>query len=282
MKQLTRVFLSAGFAADPDNGGIQFLYTDDGNLIRKRLVDETWADEETIADDVRKGSPAPYLRGETVNLIFYITSSSELYTLQFDPDEEVWVDHEDAPSEEVHSEGNVTACLHAEGDKEVFYIFFQDPSQNIVCLDNTWTRSVLPAKALAGTALSATVMEDVVHVFYVSESDRSLHYIRKTDDGWVDDVAAKRVPDEPLRCFTVGQNEEKAFEIYAMTTQKAIVRITGGGEGDVQKLGKVDEEGKYVASTDAEFFHFIFLPLFKLFSFKYSRSTSRRYNITYG
>ena len=160
-QDLTRVLLSAGGAMTLTGQGTNFLYTNDGNLTLKRYTGEKWADQETLAEGVRQGSPASYLLSPSTNLILYIDDSSTLRGLKYDDDDEEWVEDDTVPQQQLHEEGKLAACF-LPNSKEKSYVFFQDPSKNLVCLDSTWALSILPASPLLGTPIYATIIDDKV------------------------------------------------------------------------------------------------------------------------
>lgn len=249
-QHLVDYLVSAATAID-DEGAV-VLYTDGGNLLSKHLVSGIYTDEEIIADEARKDSPASYLRGPSTALIFYISPASELRVLRYNKDDGEWVDLETAPSEQLHREGNLAACLYPDGDKEGMCVFFQAPSGELVCLDGAWARTILPAQPLIGTPLFASLMNDTVHVFYVSKEDRCVHLMRKEGEGWVDVVAAKCAVDKTLKSIMIGVNEEGELEVYALTLERELLRISSGDGGAVSAFGKVEAGGKYVANAATE------------------------------
>lgn len=126
-----------------DKGGTYFLYTDNGSLTSKLWAGDKWDDQDILAKGVRPGSPASYLLSPSTALILYIANSSALAALRYDDDEEEWVEDEGAPSKQLHSESKLAACFLPDSEDKI-YIFFQEPSKSLVCLDSEWNTSILP------------------------------------------------------------------------------------------------------------------------------------------
>ncbi|KAF7792465.1 hypothetical protein EIP86_003504 [Pleurotus ostreatoroseus] len=249
-QHLVDYLVSAATGADKE--GTLVLYTDSGNLISKHLVSGTWTDEETLAEEARKDSPACYLLGPTTTLILYISSTSELRGLQYNKEEEEWTEFESIPAEQLHSEGNLAACLYPDNDKEGLFAFFQVPSGELVCLDQTWSRFTLPAQPLIGTPLFADFINNAVHVFYVSKEDHCVHFLRKGNDGWVDAVATKCTINKTMKRIMIGLDEKEGLEVYALTPERELLRINSTEGGTVTIFGTVGAGGKYVASRATE------------------------------
>ena len=260
-QELTRILLAASCAPDPTGNGTYFVYTSNGHLVYKHLIGETFGDQDIISKDVRKDSPAAWLMSPQINLITFITSSSALKIAQFDEEDEEWsVDGTD-PAQQLHVESKIAGCFLPEsGDR--FYIFFQDPEKRLICLDSDWKPTVLPADPLAGTPLCAASINGRVQVFYVGDKDHFLHYLAVSGEGvWVDNIVAKCVFDESLRSLTVAIDGEGNLEIYILTVGNVLLHVGGGVEGVTSELGKVNQEGKFVANKDVEAAKFIFKPI---------------------
>ena len=169
----------------------------------------------------------------------------------YDSDEEEWLEDDAIPAAQLHDEGRLAACF-APDDETKAYVFYQNPSQDLVFLDSEWSQSVLPAKPLVGGGLFAVVLDEYLHVFYVASEDHLMHYlVRESDGAWVDNVLAKHKIEGTLTRFMVNVGE-KGLEAYALADSKAILQIRGGDEGSVEELGKVDEQGVFVPGTSAE------------------------------
>lgn len=250
-QELTRILTAAGGARSTTDNETVFLYTSNGTLVSKVFADDKWGDQDILASGVRANSPACYLRGISASLIFYIDSASTLHGLRYDNDEEEWLDDDTIPAVQLHDEGRLAACFVSD-DETKTYTFYQNPSQELICLDSEWAPSVLPANPLVGTHLYALVIDERVHVFYVGSDDHFMHYLVEESNGvWVDEVLAKCKLDSTLTRFMVNRGETD-LEAYAITDRKVIVQVRGGDEGSVEELGTVDEEGTFVPGTSAE------------------------------
>ncbi|KAF7790147.1 hypothetical protein EIP86_001099 [Pleurotus ostreatoroseus] len=249
-QELARVLLSAGGALDPTDKGTHFLYTNNGILTSKQLIGDKWGDQEILAKDVRKDSPAAFLLSDETHFIAYITSSSTLAAIQYDEEDEEWYEVEGLPSHRLHPEGKLAACFLAESEK--FYVFFQDPSNRLLCLDSEWSSSTLPAVPRANSPLCSTILDDSVHIFYIADGDHCIHYLLEEDGTWVDNVLATCVLDETLIRFTVGKSDEGILEAYVLTAGKVVLQIVGTADGERRELGKIDESGTFIPGTDAE------------------------------
>lgn len=245
-----------------DKGGTYFLYTDNGSLTSKLWAGDKWDDQDILAKGVRPGSPASYLLSPSTALILYITNSSALAALRYDDEEEEWVEDEDAPSKQLHSESKLAACFLPDSEDKI-YTFFQEPSKSLVCLDSEWNTSILPANPLVGSPISATVIDDKVHVFYISDKDHYMHYlVEETGGSWIDNIMAKCVLDETFTRFMVAKNNEsKVIEAYMLSVGRVMMQIVGEGDGELRELGKVDKDDKFVPGTSAECCMFIWVPI---------------------
>ncbi|KAF7790148.1 hypothetical protein EIP86_001100 [Pleurotus ostreatoroseus] len=232
-QELTRILLAASCAPDPTGNGTYFVYTSNGYLVYKHLIGETFGDQDIISKDVP----------------------------QFDAEDEEWSVAGTDSAQQLHVESKIAGCFLPEsGDR--FYIFFQDPEKRLICLDSDWKPTVLPADPLAGTPLCAASINGRVQVFYVGDKDHFLHYLAVSGEGvWVDNIVAKCVFDESLRSLTVAIDGEGNLEIYILTVGNVLLHVGGGVEGVTSELGKVNQEGKFVANKDVEAAKFIFKPI---------------------
>lgn len=259
---LTRFLTSDGGAPGLDNEGTYFIFTDDGNLTLKLHTGEHWDSEEILAEDVRPGSSACYLLSPLTKLIIYIDNTSHLRVLKYDGDEEEWMEDSAVPKIAVHAEGKLTGVT-AGSKKEKFFIFFQDPSNRLVVLDDSWTSSTLPAQAASGTALgtSRDLVGDTFRVSYTSAQDLRLHQLVQGGGGWVDEVTSDFEFKDPIkRLVTIVQATPEGAhrDTYILTESRAVVRVST--DGSAAQLGTVDASGTYIPKSAAQSIVRIWLP----------------------
>lgn len=259
-QDLSRVLLAAGCATHPEGDGTYFLYTNNTNLTSKILADNNWGDQEILVKNVRSGSPAACLLSSSTKLIIYVTSTSSLAAIRYDEDDEEWYEDDGVPAEQLNGAGKLAGVFRP-GTKEEFYIFFQDQRNKLICIDHEWSSVTLPANPLEGTPLCATVIDNKIYLFYVSDGDHCLHYLLEEDDDWIDSIMVKCVFDETLRSFTVAKNGDGMLEAYILTVGNVVLQVVGKGKGEVRELGRVDQDGKFIAGKDIEFATFVWAPI---------------------
>ena len=255
---LARVLCAAGGARNVVDGSTELLYTDTGTLTYANFDGDKKCDEAVIEADVRAGSPACYLYVEEPDhtadrFILYADNMSLLRSSKYDEEEMEWYTDTFVPQQQLHPEGNLAAC-HVSGTAgNKVYIFYQDPSTGLMGLvkNGGWSPFVTLAEPVVGSPISVSIVDDRLHVFYISRVDDSIHYLLEADGSWVDHVLSKTVTQEPIVRLMVGKDDEIGkLEAYALTTSKGILRAAEGGE--LREIGRVNKAGKFVASTSQE------------------------------
>ncbi|PCH33954.1 hypothetical protein WOLCODRAFT_148019 [Wolfiporia cocos MD-104 SS10] len=240
------VHRDGNLSADIDEDGQISVFFQDasGHLV-------AFGDGELITDNVRSDSTAAYLISPSSRLVVCISSSSTLRLLRYDEDDEEWVDDDKFPQLSVHRDGNLSADIDEDGQISVF---FQDASGHLVYVNTAGAPIVLPANPVAGSPISALRTGGEPAAFYVSAKDSHLHYITQSRSGtWTDQSLMDLTIEDRLRQIMVGGSEKSGPEIFALTEDRKLLQYVMGGEGQRRELGKVDQAGKYVPGTTAEF-----------------------------
>lgn len=245
-QDLARNLLAVGGTVDEQGEVNYLLFVDpkDSFLNCQHWKGDTLVKEELIVDSVRPNSRAAYLITPTERLVIYITPSSKLNSYTYDEDEREWVESDETPIANfaVHPTGRVVASQDATGKA---YVFFQDPSQRLICLDEAYTPTTLPVNPIAGTPISTLATEDEFHVYYISATDKFIHgLVRGSGGTWKDSVASKYAFTEEVKAFCSG-NEE----FYVLTAANTLFKVNM--EGTTKKLGTVNG-GKFVPETAEE------------------------------
>ncbi|KAL6305494.1 hypothetical protein BKA93DRAFT_824901 [Sparassis latifolia] len=254
LQDLSRSLLAAGGAMHPEGKGTYLLYTDDDSLISKLWTGTEFDESDLIATSIRTGSPASYLLTDDIRLVVCITSDNTVRVLRYDKDEEEWTDDDTIPRYEVHSAGQLAACLGVDGRLNTF---FQDTSGRLIFLDESWNPTVLPVDVQIGSPIALAIVEKKgdahLYVFYVSKDNR-VHFVAQDDTGsWSDSRMVNCQVEEKVVRFRVALNEQTdAFEAYALTDGRTVLQITGKGDGQKNELGKIDQDGVFVPGTSAE------------------------------
>jgi len=254
LQNLARDLLAAGSATDEDNAIYQlFVDAKDSSLSCQQWKDDVLVKEEEIVDAVRPNSTAAYIINPTSELVICITPSSKLSAYTYDEDEREWVESEESPvaGYDVHPNGKLAAATDAKGQA---YVFFQDPSQNLVCLDDGWDSTILPVSAVTGTPISLLVTQDELQVYYISDNDKFIHKaVRQSDGIWQDSAVIKYAFNEEIRAICIGDNES-----FALTGGDDLLKV--GAEGEKLQLGTV-KDGKFIPKTTEECFMRIVVPI---------------------
>jgi len=142
-------------------------------------------------------------------------------------------------------------------------VFFQDQSKRLIYLNETWTPTVLPVDPIVGTPISTSIVDNIMHVFYISAKDNCMHYVAQERGGsWSDKIMTSCTFEEKLKRFMVAPNQETGnFEAYVLTEDNALLQLTPEGEGVKRELGKVDKTGKFLAGTSAECCRYVWSPV---------------------
>jgi hypothetical protein len=256
LQELTRFMVAAGGAKPPGSESTHLLYIKDSSLILKEWNGTTFDAQELIATDALPDSPAVYLMPPDADKrVVYITSALTLGSFVYDEESEEWVEDEEFGQHKVHPEGKLVGTIDEDGEQ---HIFFQDPANNLIHLDDEWAPNALPAKAAAGSALAALAFDDHVHLFYTSASDNTVHYLtQQDDDTWSDaehTTYAFGTGENPKR-FLASPDATNALELFVLTEQKALFRISADGEKTA--LGTVTDAGEWQPTTNEECFLFI-------------------------
>jgi hypothetical protein len=222
---LARCLEAAGYTFPNEGDGLHLLFVDpeQSALIAKFWLEDNFTDQELIASSVRPNSSASYLITSTDKLSIYITPSSTLRVVRYDEDEEDWTEDDSIKQFAVHPDGKVTGAV---GGDQSTHVFFQDPSKHLVHLDGTWTATVLPADPVAGTPLATVVVDDQVHVFYISAVDKRMHCISPGPKTRWNDKACGSYAFETIPKQIFLMQQEGGMDVYALTEKKEIQRIT--------------------------------------------------------
>ncbi|KAH9915136.1 uncharacterized protein B0H18DRAFT_1142467 [Fomitopsis serialis] len=259
LEDLARCLTSSGYAPHPEGEGTYVLYTDDGSAILKHWTGDSFGNEELLTSSVRPGSTAAYIPTPDGGILAYITDSSAVAVLQFDEDEEEWVDADNLPRCEVHADGQLTASLDPAGE---VVITFQDNAGRLMCLHEagegeSWTTTEIEGaqKPARGTPLSIRVDPDTLalEVFYVCADDSAIHMVVNEHGGmlWTDVVVLATGCGSPFKRVLVTKRPDQAgFTAYALTCADTILQLVAGEAG--HELGRVNKDGSVVASTTAE------------------------------
>ena len=233
LQTVTRILTASGAARNSTDDETVFLYTNNGTLVSKVFANEKWGDQDILARNVRANSPTAYIHIASSDVLLYLDNTSTLRALRYDDDEKEWSDDGSVPAVNLHAKGGVATCFVSDDDAKA-RTFYQAPSQELVCLNSTWTPSILPAKPLVGTPIFATIISDRAHVFFIDNDDRFIHYLVEQSSGvWVDNVLAKSKLDETVTQIIVSGGTN-GLQACAITAQKTILEVSGGDQGVVQ------------------------------------------------
>ncbi|PPQ92157.1 hypothetical protein CVT25_008782 [Psilocybe cyanescens] len=248
-QELARYLLAAGSTTDP-KGNVNYILSVDSTksfLNCQHWKGDTLAKQELLVESVRPGSTAAYLITPSEKLIVCITTSSNLTSYTYDPDDREWVESDESllSNYTVHPNGKLAGSLDAVGQVNVV---FQDSSQRLISLisiDDEWTSTTLPVNAVAGTPISTLASKDGLLVYYISATDNFIHVaIHGSDGTWKDSATSKYAFTEEIKAFCVGN-----AEFFVLTAGNAILKVTA--EGTKTVLGNV-KDGKFVPATVEE------------------------------
>lgn len=268
LQDLTRDLLTAGSTSDAESNVDYLLFVDpeESFLQCQHWSSDSLVQEELVTSSVRPNSTAAYLITPTGRFIICITPSSKLSAYTFDVDDDEWVESAGSPVTryDVHPDGKLDTLTDASGR---VYLFFQDPSKHLICLDDAWAFTIIPAvNPAAGTPISTLVTEDAVYVYYISANDNFIHVVaRDSHEAWTDSIVVNYALTEQIEAISVGENEW-----YVLTRAHVLLKITA--ESEALTLGTV-KDGKCVpVNTEEAGFSFKWFrkgrPFFK-FSFKW-------------
>ncbi|KAF9465822.1 hypothetical protein BDZ94DRAFT_1253272 [Collybia nuda] len=253
LQELTRFMVAAGGAKPPGSESTHLLYNEDSSLILKEWNGTTYDSQELIASDALPDSPAVYLLPpDSDKRIVYINSSLALGSLVYDEESEEWAEDEEFGQHEVHPDGKLVGTVGEDGDQ---HIFFQDQAKNLVHLDDEWTPTILPATAATGSSLAALAFNDKVYLFYTSANDNTPRFLTlQDDDTWTDAKHAAYTfeANETPKRFLASPDTDGALDLYVLTEQKALFRVSADGKKTT--LGTVTEDGEWKPTTKEECF----------------------------
>ena len=249
LQNLTRCLLAAGYAksqdgkeqyilvVDPEDSFLQFQQWSGNSLIRQDL----------IVGSVRPQSTAAYLNTPSGKFIFCISPSSTLHAYDYDEEQREWAENDKNDiGVLVHPDGKLASSVDAKGS---VHVVFQDHSQHLVYLDNSWSLTTLSVSALAGSPLSILVIRDRLHIFYISAKDNVIHDVTRANHSWQDMVVVKHVFETRPKSFMMAENEGKKKEVYVMNEDNTFLKIDA--EGRLTKLGTV-MMGKFVSERSVD------------------------------
>jgi len=249
LDELARCLLAAGGALPMGSDGMYLLYVEDSALVLKHWNGETFDSEEFIAESVLPTSPAPYLTTPTGRLVVCISSSSTLCALKYDDDSAEWIDEESFGQHKVHPKGRVAGSITA-GRRNIYYL---NSSKQLVHLDSSWESTVLPVNAVEDSPLATSSAGGKLHLFYVSANDNYVHYVTQQQVGsWTDTICTKYAfsANEKPKRFLASPDGSGGFELFVLTEEKALLRISA--DGQKKSLGTVNVAGEYVPATKEE------------------------------
>ncbi|KAF8230578.1 hypothetical protein L208DRAFT_1400257 [Tricholoma matsutake] len=233
LRNITRRLLAAGYAKHWEGEGEYLLYIDAERsfLYSKHWRGDSFGDQEFVASSVRENSTAAYLISETGIFVIGITHSSHLSVYEYDSDANEWVEVDKHPitGKKVHGDGKLATSIGANGR-----VFFQDPSQHLICLDAR-SSTVLPANPVIGSPISTSVVGDQEHVYYISVNDLYIHDVTSGDGKWMDTIVIKYTFNEAIRGFVVMGNGSGADEAWVLTEENTLLKFTA--EGGKTRLG---------------------------------------------
>ena len=251
LQQLTNLLLAAADAPDPEGDGLHCLFTNErSSLISKLLNGTEYGQKELIIDSIRPDSSATYILSSNIRIIFCVSADSSFRAIKYYDDDDEWLDIEGLPHYEVHPEGHVAGFI---GQDSRTYGLFQDPSGDMVSLNETWASNVLPVDAAVGTPIGTTYVGTQLFVIYLGK-DRHLHVIKQSNDGRFgeDIIFASCVFEGKLKKISASCDEEsQKLEAYVLTEKRGIFLVKQEAE-EKKSLGKVGEDGVFVPGTDAE------------------------------
>jgi hypothetical protein len=245
--------VSAGGAKLPDSEATYLLYIEDSDLKLKEWNGTSFDSQELIASDAAPDTLALYLitPGSTKRII-YITSAATLGSLVYDEDNEEWAGEESLGQHKVHPNGKVAGTIGVDGGQ---HVFFQNPANKLIHLDDKYNATTLSANAVAGSPLTVLVTEDKVYLFYISTSDNFVHSLAQQGNGtWSDatlSTFAFDANDKPKRLL-VSPSEGGALDLFVLSEKRSLFRVSTDGTKTV--LGSVTDAGEWKAATNEECF----------------------------
>lgn len=256
IKHIIPLLVSAGVGNHPSFPDTHLLETTDSCLVSKtwsQLEGSFTGEAELVADsDIRDDSQAIYLLSPTARSIICISESSTIRCVNWDADNEEWVDDTTLPSIHVHPEGKITGFADPYGNR---YTFMQNPAGDLVYVDHSWkTTTIGLANPISGSPLSHTTMEDgSIRVYYVSATDNSIHYITKSaTSDWSDAVLASAPLKETPRNFVFVKDAiSDKFQALVLSSSNTTLLIQEG-DTEAKELGRVEKDGEFVPNASTE------------------------------
>ena len=258
-QELVRFLTADGFSSDPEGNFFYFLFTNEQfSIFLKHWNGSEFGQEAFITDHIRPNSSAIYIVTNSERFVFCISHDSSFRVLEYDDDEEDWLDLEDLPRYVVHPKGQMAGYVGLDGKR---YALFQDASRRLISLDETWTQTILPVHAAIGTPIAHIILgvpdRPQLLVFYLGKDSR-LHYLEQGVDGiWGSDslFTEVRFKDQLKKMVVIWSEEKETLEAYLLTAKEGVFQATQGGRGEGLTLGKIEDE-KFIPGTDAEFADF--------------------------
>ncbi|KAF8907891.1 hypothetical protein CPB84DRAFT_1767826 [Gymnopilus junonius] len=245
LQDISSYLLAAGHAYSQDEKQKYLLYIDtqESSLQFQRWTGNSLFREELVTSAVRPNSTAVYLDKPSSPTIIYITPSSTLGASIYDDEEGEWVEPQESnqgkiPAFPVHGDGKLAATLDSSSQ---VHMVFQDPSQRLVYLDNSWTSAILPVSPLLGTPLVILFVSNTLHIYYFSTKD---------ENGlWTDNTIAKHKFDVMIKAFKVINTGKSEQDLYLMDVKNALFQLNDNGR--LMKLGFV-KNGKFVSGRSVD------------------------------
>lgn len=248
LQNLARRLLAAGYAKNQSAKEQYLLYVDpDESFLQCQILSSNSSpvDQELVASSVRPNSTAAYLIAPTGKLIICITPSSALSAYTYNQDDCEWVEAA-LPDFVTHANGKLAGSVDANGR---IHVVFQNPSQCLIYLDNSWSGKILPVSPVVGSPLSISVVGNTLHVYYISAKDNFIHDVTGANDNWKDRIVIKHKFDQKIKNFTVVKSESGDEELYVMTEDDALLKINA--QGRQMKLGTV-KMGKFISERSVD------------------------------
>ncbi|KAH8587494.1 hypothetical protein B0O99DRAFT_641527 [Bisporella sp. PMI_857] len=249
---LTRCLLAAAGAIDKGKGYLAYVAYEEKD---HKLVEKVWSGHKfnqspLIASDLKKGTPASYGLEADKHLVFYVNESNILKCKEFDAEEDDWnpVSLGEEENLSVHPESRLSSCFTSDG----LWVFFHDSTGDFRCLvkrnELCGKPEQVPAQPPMNTPHSASVYDEKLHLFYMSE-DNALHYQSKEHDNgaWEDPVMVTAKLNDVVLNFMVAR-DDRGFEAYFLTGSTLLLV---GPSKKIVMLGDI-EGNKFIPADDAE------------------------------
>ncbi|PPR03391.1 hypothetical protein CVT24_012516 [Panaeolus cyanescens] len=239
----------------PDKKLIHCIETKNSSLISKHWNGKSFINETIIVNDVRQHSSAAYVLSSGIETVVYIDTSSRLRVLDFNDGRNKWIENPHISNQyQVHPSGTVTACLNELGSVVVFFQKEEDILAHVT-IDNPTSIQQIHLRSLIGSPLWAGFIRGSIYVFYISEPDHRLKFVKQKSvtSSWEVKSWSQQSFDRTPRSIIVAPNARSSrlrCEGYVLTADMVILHVAADGEWS--RLGRIDSTGTFVSEQSVD------------------------------